>query len=483
MINLLYCIAVLVITRCLLAEAVSVNPLPKPRTIQWGYIGPIYLHRDFTFLRQPNPILEEAAERTLNLIRSEQWKPRVVVQSESPNYPPFPKNLTKRIDNANVDNIRLLTAIRISVKDFSVQLQHGVDESYTLDIFSNRTCTITSKTVWGALHALQTLNQIVIGDGNGGLMIEKTVHIEDAPLYPHRGLLLDTARNFYPVRDLLKTIDALAWSKMNVFHWHIVDSQSWPLQLKSYPQMTGDAYSNNEIYSQSDVKQVIDYGRSRGVRILPEFDMPGHARAGYQQIDPDIVACGNSWWSNDDWPYHTAVEPPPGQLDIINQETYKVVNNIISEVTSMFTEKFFHAGFDELNKNCYNYSKYVSEWFKENPNATYPDLSQYFLDRVYPMIKATNKRIVMWEDVFLSPDFPAKDVPKDVILQSWNEGVNNTKKIAAAGYDVIVSSADFLYLDCGFGGWVSNDPRYNQNLNNGATIGKFETVVLFNINR
>src|SRR6185312_14266716 len=130
----------------------------------------------------------------------------------------------------------------------------------------------------------------------------------------------------------------------------------------------------NEIYSQSDVRRVIDYGRLRGVRILPEFDMPGHARAGYQQINPEIVACGDSWWSNDDWPYHTAVEPPPGQLDIINQETYKVVNNIISEVTSMFPEKLFHAGFDELSQNCYNYSKYVSEWFKENPNATYPDL-------------------------------------------------------------------------------------------------------------
>ncbi|CAG8658019.1 3455_t:CDS:2, partial [Paraglomus brasilianum] len=434
---------------------------------------PIYLHRGLTFLKQQNPILEEAVERTLNLVWSEQWKPRVIVQSESPNYPPFPINLTKRTDNANVDNIRLLTAIRIDVKDFSVQLQHGVDESYTLDIFSDRIGTITSKTVWGALHALQTLNQIVVSDGNGGLMIEKTVHIEDAPLYPHRGLLLDTARNFYPVSDLLKTIDALAWSKMNVFHWHLVDSQSWPLQLRSYPQMTGDAYSNNEIYSQSDVRRVIDYGRLRGVRILPEFDMPGHARAGYQQINPEIVACGDSWWSNDDWPYHTAVEPPPGQLDIINQETYKVVNNIISEVTSMFPEKLFHAGFDELSQNCYNYSKYVSEWFKENPNATYPDLAQYFLDRVYPIIKATNKRIVMWEDVLLSPDFPAKDVPKDVILQSWNEGVNNTKKIAAAGYDVIVSSADFLYLDCGFGGWVSNDPRYNQNLKNGATIGEF----------
>jgi hexosaminidase len=194
--------------------------------------------------------------------------------------------------------------------------------------------------------------------------------------------------------------------------------------------------------------------------------MPGHSASGWQQVDPEIVACANSWWSNDVWQYHTAVEPNPGQLDIIYNKTYEVVNNVYHDLSSIFADNWFHVGADELQPNCYNFSTHVTEWFAEDPSRTYNDLVQYWIDRAVPIFRSVGKhrRIMMWEDIFLSTE-NAHDVPKDIVMQSWNNGLDNINKLTAAGYDVVVSSSDFLYLDCGHGGFVTNDPRYNENSN------------------
>ena len=101
---------------------------------------------------------------------------------------------------------------------------------------------------------------------------------------------------------------------MNSLHWHLVDSQSWPVALESYPHMIKDAYSNDEVYSKNDLKYIVDYARARGVRVIPEIDMPGHARAGWKQVDPTIVECADAFWTD------AAVEPPPGQLNIESEK-------------------------------------------------------------------------------------------------------------------------------------------------------------------
>ncbi|KAG9287419.1 hypothetical protein G9A89_023791 [Geosiphon pyriformis] len=468
-------------------NGVTVNPLPKPQVITWGEKGPISFPEEPIVSKPENDILDFAWQRAIDRIIEERWEPQTIEAEPSP-YPPFPPKIgpspnptkkkcdffDRRSDFKNVQPIPKstpnihLSNVEITIQDLNAELQHGVDESYELNLNEDGKLTIIAPTVWGALHAFETLTQLVISDGKDGLLIERTVKIKDSPLYPHRGVLLDTGRNFYPVKDILRTIEALGWSKLNVLHWHIVDSASWPLQLKSYKEMTKDAYSQREIYRPKDVQTIIRFARERGVRVIPELDMPGHSRAGYQQIDLNLVACGNSWWSNDNWDYFSALDPPPGQLDIINPKTYKVIKNIFKEVAAAFPDKLYHAGFDELQQYCYAYSQYVSNWFSQNSNVTYQDLVQYFFDKVYPIFTAKEnggKRIIMWEDIFLSKNSSAKHVPKEVILQTWNEGINNTKKLVKNGYDVIVSSADWFYLDCGFGGWNGNDPNYDQDIN------------------
>ena len=441
-------------------SAVKVNPLPAPRNITWGNSGAIPVRQ--LELRTPNYGRQQAAlnvawERAWQSITTLQWVP-AATEAPIPHFQPFPTGSAKSKRAA-----RAIYNVQVSVADCDADLQHGVDESYTLEVTASAgSVKINAQTIWGAMHAFTTLQQLIISDGQGGLIIEQPVMIQDAPLYPYRGIMVDTGRNFITVPKILEQIDGMALSKMNVLHWHLDDAQSWPMQMRTYPEMTKDAFSAREQYSHSDILRVIAYARSRGVRVIPEVDMPGHAVSGWQQVNPEIVACSNSWWSNDVWEYHTAVEPNPGQLDIIYPETYEVVKNVYSELSDIFTDNWFHVGADEIQPGCYNFSKYVTEWFAEDPSRTYNDLAQYWVDHAVPIFRSAgpNRRIMMWEDIALSAE-AANDVPKDIVMQSWNNGLTNIANLTARGYDVVVSSSDFLYLDCGHGGYVTNDPRYD----------------------
>ncbi|EAU38769.1 beta-hexosaminidase precursor [Aspergillus terreus NIH2624] len=443
--------------------AVKVNPLPAPRNITWGSSGPKHLAGPLTLRSNGDThdsILSNGWNRAWHSIAALRWTP-AAVEAPISSFEPFP-TATASASKAKRASASL-QYVDVHVKDKKADLQHGVDESYTLDIAEgSNAIKVRAQTVWGALHAFTTIQQIIISDNNLGLIVEQPVHIEDAPLYPYRGIMLDTGRNFISLPKIFEQLDGMSLSKLNVLHWHLDDTQSWPVVVQAYPQMIKDAYSPRETYSRQDMRRVVEYARARGIRVIPEVDMPSHSAAGWQQVDPEIVTCVHSWWSNDDWPLHTAVEPNPGQLDIINNKTYEVVGNVYRELSQIFSDHWFHVGADEIQPNCFNFSRYVTEWFAEDPSRTYNDLSQYWVDHAVPMFQNVSKdrRLVMWEDIVLSTEH-AHHVPKNIVMQSWNNGLEYISNLTANGYDVIVSSSDFLYLDCGKGGFVTNDPRYD----------------------
>ncbi|RAH50923.1 beta-N-acetylhexosaminidase [Aspergillus brunneoviolaceus CBS 621.78] len=447
------------------ASAVSVNPLPAPRNITWGSSGPKHL-AGFVTLRAPNDtddnILANAWNRAWNTIVDLQWVP-AATEAPISSFQPFPTASPKaaqRIKRVSAPSVRY---VDVEVKDITADLQHGVDESYTLELTEgSSTIEIRAATVWGALHAFTTLQQLIISDGSGGLIIEQCVSIQDTPLYPYRGIMIDTGRNFISVGKIYEQLDGMALSKLNVLHWHLDDTQSWPVQIDSHPEMIQDAYSPREIFTHADMRSVVAYARARAIRVIPEVDMPSHSSSGWKNADPEMVTCINSWWSNDDWALHTAVEPNPGQLDIIYPGTYDVVRDVYNELSDIFSDNWFHVGADEIQANCFNFSTYVTEWFQEDPSRTYNDLAQHWIDNAVPIFRnySTSRRLVMWEDIVLSTEH-AHDVPTDIVMQSWNNGLDYISKLTTQGYDVIVSSSDFMYLDCGFGGFITNDPRYN----------------------
>ncbi|RAK76468.1 beta-N-acetylhexosaminidase [Aspergillus fijiensis CBS 313.89] len=447
------------------ASAVSVNPLPAPRNITWGSSGPKHL-AGFVTLRAPNDtddnILANAWNRAWNTMVDLQWVP-AATEAPISSFQPFPTASPKAAQRIKRVSAPSVQYVDVEVKDITADLQHGVDESYTLELTEgSSTINIRAATVWGALHAFTTLQQLIISDGSGGLIIEQCVSIQDAPLYPYRGIMIDTGRNFISVGKIYEQLDGMALSKLNVLHWHLDDTQSWPVQIDSHPEMIQDAYSPREIFTHADMRSVVAYARARAIRVIPEVDMPSHSSSGWKNADPEMVTCINSWWSNDDWALHTAVEPNPGQLDIIYPGTYDVVRDVYNELSDIFPDNWFHVGADEIQANCFNFSTYVTEWFQEDPSRTYNDLAQHWIDNAVPIFRnySTSRRLVMWEDIVLSTEH-AHDVPTDIVMQSWNNGLDYISKLTTQGYDVIVSSSDFMYLDCGFGGFITNDPRYN----------------------
>ncbi|PGH16972.1 hypothetical protein AJ79_01356 [Helicocarpus griseus UAMH5409] len=458
--RLLRAVATAICLSIAVVDAVKVNPLPAPTSITWGNSGPIRVSERLALKGCENSHVRSAWRRALDAITRIRWVP-AAIEEPIPKFDPFPETTTKRRRDRN-DRSRGIRDVNIKIEDERAELKHGVDESYTLEIKEGSdSIDITAKTVWGALHAFTTLQQIIISDGKRDLIVEQPVSIKDKPLYPYRGVMIDTGRNFISPRKIREQIDGMALSKLNVLHWHIYDSQSWPVVMRSYPEMSKDAYSRRETYNGEDIRSIVDYARQRGVRVIPETDLPGHSASGWQQVDPEIVTCANSWWSNDVWEFHTAVQPNPGQLDVIHDKTYEVIEKVYKELTGYFSDDFFHVGGDEVHDNCFKFSPKIRAWFAEDSKRTFNDLLQHWIDRSVPIFKdRKSRRIVMWEDVVMA-NTHAHSVPKDIIMQSWNGGLKNIKNLTSRGYDVIVSSSDFFYLDCGNGGYVTNDPRYN----------------------
>ncbi|KAI5962038.1 HEX1 [Candida theae] len=403
-------------------------------TLLYRFKNPLYDRLSFIidleslYIDIDSELVENALERMVENVKRVKWTPY--------EYKP---------SSGLYDTYSLVTPplVHVEIVDYNAELQLGVDESYDLNVSENG-IAITSETVWGALHAFTTLQQLIIYK-HGRYMLERSVHVQDYPHFRHRGIMIDAARNFLPVDSILEQIDIMSLVKMNVLHWHLVDSQSWPLILECCPEMSNDAYSKSERYTIKDLQRVQKYARERGVRVIPEIDMPGHARAGWKQVDPSLVKCGCKFWNG------FAVEPPPGQLDVLNNKTYAVIRNVYNELSDVFTDAYFHVGNDELQKSCY-----PQEWFN---NQTLSDITKGYLTSVLPIFNSVRgRKLIMWDDV-LTSEAAVANIPKNITLQVWHEP-SNIKTIISKGYDVVVSSADHLYLDCGYGGFLTNDFRY-----------------------
>jgi hexosaminidase len=236
---------------------------PKPVSISWTAAVYAPLSPSFSIRASPShPSLRHAIAYYSRLIRTERHAPIMP-----------PANYTL----ARVP-IRLLA---LSVSDPDVPLGPGVDESYTLYVPPNSgSADISSTTSWGAIRGLETFSQMCWAGGGpatgGQPIVPSDIEISDHPLFPHRGILLDTARNYYPVRDILRTIRAMAHNKLNVFHWHITDAQSFPIVLPSVPNLANfGAYSPAMRYTDQDVRRVVRFAEAFGIRVIPEIDMPG----------------------------------------------------------------------------------------------------------------------------------------------------------------------------------------------------------------
>lgn len=453
-----------------------VNVWPKPTKLQWAQPKVAFLSADFT-IKGPkyHRHLAAATDRYLELVRSEHHMPLV-----NP--------------NVAVSASLTLAVLKIKVDDLTATLQHGVDESYNLTIPTAGTgpAVLSSKTPWGAMRGLETFSQLVWVEGGGGahqfqsdsqshshrhrqpkLLIPVGLDIWDSPIFGHRGLMLDTSRNYYGVEDILRTISAMSWNKLNVFHWHITDSHSFPLLLPSDPELAiKGSYGPFMLYTPADVTRIVQFGLDHGVRVIPEIDSPAHTGS-WAGAHPEIVTCaGMFWWpAGSEWADRLASEPGSGQLNPLHPKTYEVMKKMIRDVVSLFPDPFYHSGGDEVTPGCWTTDPTIQA-FLSNTSSTrnqsrngLSDLLQIFVNSTLPYVISHNKTSIYWEDVLLDASVRVDPsiLPRDhTILQTWNGGPGNTKRIVSSGYRAIVSSSDYYYLDCGHGSFVGNDSQYDQ---------------------
>ncbi|KAI8893901.1 glycoside hydrolase superfamily [Globomyces pollinis-pini] len=367
---------------------------------------------------------------------------------------------------------KLLTQLIVSIEvDESMKLE-SASEDYSLTVPSDGSpALINAKTAIGALRALETFSQLISPNTDipihllqlplgacspsivsapsyiPGFTIKNAPwSIQDSPRFSYRGLLLDTSRNYYPVKKILEILDIMSFTKLNVFHWHIVDSHSFPLQSEAIKSLSEKgAYSQWEIYTKEDVTIVINYARSRGIRVIPEFDMPGHTFS-WGIGNEDLVVCGNK----QPWTKYCN-EPPCGQLDITKDSTFKLVSELLNEQARWFEDPYMHLGHDEINIPCYEDDKGTKEYMKAN-NMNVSQLIGGFTAKVTNLASSLNKTSMFWDEVVLTYNVT---VPKEkTVIQVWT-GLENVKKVVDKGYQVVVSPYTPWYLDCGRGNWLS----------------------------
>jgi hexosaminidase len=304
----------------------------------------------------------------------------------------------------------------------------GEDESYSIEI-SPSGAKLDAVTPLGIMRGLETFLQLVRTTSDGFAI--PAVMIQDRPRFPWRGLMIDVGRHFIPLDVLKRNLDGMAAVKLNVFHWHLSENQGFRVESKKFPRLQ-EMGSDGLYYTQDEVRDLIAYARDRGIRVVPEFDMPGHSTAwfvGYSELasGPGPYQIERKW----------GVFDPA--MDPTEERTYKFLDGFIGEMARLFPDQYFHIGGDEVNGKEWNANPKIQAFMRAHELKTNQDLQAYFNTRVQKIVSKHGKTMVGWDEI-LRPD-----LPKDIVLQSWR-GQDSLAAAAKLGYRGILSFGYYIDL-------------------------------------
>ncbi len=301
----------------------------------------------------------------------------------------------------------------------------GQDESYSLEIAGNL-ITLNANEAVGVLRGLETLVQLLAKDQSQYYFPE--VSIQDAPRFQWRGLMIDVSRHFEPLEVIYRNLDAMAAVKLNVFHWHLSDDQGFRVESKKYPKLQ-ELGSDDLFYTQEQIKSVIRYAADRGIRVVPEFDMPGHATSWFVGY-PDLASAPGPYQIE----RHFGIFDPA--FNPTDDKTYKFLDEFLGEMAGLFPDEYLHIGGDESNGKQWDANPKIQE-FKKNNIAGNEALQTYFTAKVEKILRKHGKKTIGWDEV-LQPG-----LPNDVVVQSWR-GSKSLIEGAKKGYSGILSQPYYL---------------------------------------
>jgi hexosaminidase len=302
----------------------------------------------------------------------------------------------------------------------------GEDESYTLDITPDG-ASIKAATIDGAMHGLETFAQSIQPGPDG--FRAPAMHIEDHPRFAWRGLMMDVSRHFMPVQTVERNLDAMAAVKLNVLHWHLSDDQGFRVESRLHPrlQLMG---SDGLYYTQAQIRSVVAYARDRGIRIVPEFDIPGHS-ASWLPGYPLLASGKGPFEILRSFGISLAV------IDPTRETTYAFLDSFIGEMAALFPDKYFHIGGDEVNPRQWNESPRIQGFEKAHGIKNAHDLQVYFNKRILKILTKHGKTMIGWDEI-LHPD-----LPKATVVHIWRNRASLANAVQQ-GYRTILSWGYYL---------------------------------------
>jgi hexosaminidase len=302
------------------------------------------------------------------------------------------------------------------------------DESYSLEVAASG-ARLHAATVVGAMRGLETLEQLAQSERTGYFV--PAVSIRDTPRFHWRGLMIDCGRHFMPLEVIKRSLDGMAAVKLNVFHWHLSEDQGFRMESRAFPKLTGLG-SDGLFYTQEQAREIVAYARDRGIRVVPEFDIPGHTSAWFVGY-PDLASAPG--------PFH--IEREFGVFDPVmdptREGTYKFLDTFIGEMAALFPDHFMHIGGDENNGVEWRANPRIQTFMREHNLQDTAALQNYFNQRLLKILEKHGKHMIGWDEI-LTPD-----LPKDIVVQSWR-GFDSLASGAKNGYPSILSAGYYLNL-------------------------------------
>jgi hexosaminidase len=302
----------------------------------------------------------------------------------------------------------------------------GEDESYELTV-TDSGAKLTAPTSLGVLRGWQTFLQLVQITPTG--FATPAVTIKDQPRFPWRGTMIDVSRHFIPIDVLKRNLDGMAAVKMNVLHWHLSDDQGFRAESRKFPRLTGMG-SDGMFYTQDEIRDLIAYAHDRGIRVIPEFDIPGHSRSWFLGY-PDL--------SSGTGPYTLEGGGIDPIMDPTRESTYKFLEKFIAEMAKLFPDKYFHIGGDEVDGKQWDANPQIQAFIHAHGMKNNQDLQAYFNQRLQKILAKNHKTMVGWDEI-LHPD-----LPKTIVVHSWR-GQKSLAAAAKQGYSGLLSYGYYLDL-------------------------------------
>lgn len=320
----------------------------------------------------------------------------------------------------------------------SLDLAPGPDPAaYRLEIVPDR-ATVSGAGCAGLVHGVQSLRQLLAAGTTGGVPCGV---ISDAPRFPWRGLLLDSARHFQPVDDVLRVLDLLALHRLNVLHWHLTEDQGWRLEIPGLPRLTEvgawrtgpEGRVHGGFYTAADVRRVVAHAADRAITVVPEIELPGHCQAALAAY-PELSCNGGPFSVQTQWGVH------PDVYCAGREETFAFLESVLDHVLELFPGPFVHIGGDECPKERWRACPRCRERMRSEGLADAGELQSWFIARIGRFLEGRGRRLIGWDEILEG------GLPPGATVHSWR-GTAGAVAAARAGHDTVVSPTSHAYFD------------------------------------